>query len=202
VPKAGVRGADTRRGGDVRKAFLAVAAIAVGAILGTTGTALANGRDHFGPFPSGSPDSGTCGNFWATDTFDRVYKVDPTPSADGTYTVREEFKNGTFITNGGPSPGACETNTGGTVLPGVTGKMHGYFTIVVSGGTYDPDAVCPPGCFTAAFVAAFFGPTATFDIPTFSFQYSAADQGLCLRHWKNASADRGGNSGDIAHTCS
>src|SRR3989442_15379309 len=30
---------------------------------------------HYGPYPSGSPDSGTCGVDWATDTFDRHFTV-------------------------------------------------------------------------------------------------------------------------------
>lgn len=34
-----------------------------------------NGTKHFGPFPSTSPDSGTCGNDWAEDTFDRFFTV-------------------------------------------------------------------------------------------------------------------------------
>jgi hypothetical protein len=185
-----------------RKLLAASTAVVALLVLAAATSASAGRSDHYGPFASGSPDSGTCGNFWAEDTFDRFYKVDSTPNADGTYTVREEFRDGTFVTNPGPSPGACETNPGGIVAGGITGRMHGYFIIIVSGGTYNPNAVCPPGCPTAAFVAAFFGPTATFDIPTFSFQYSAEDQALCSRHWKNASADRGGNNGDIATTCS
>src|SRR5688572_10408948 len=28
---------------------------------------------HYGPFPSDSPDSGTCGNTWSNDTFDRHF---------------------------------------------------------------------------------------------------------------------------------
>lgn len=187
----------------MRKKLLAVSTVVVALLaFGVTTAALAGGSDHYGPYPSGSPDSGTCGNFWAEDTFDRYYTVDSSPNEDGTYTVREDFKDGAFVTNAGPSPGACQTNPGGVVPAGVTGRMHGYFIIVVSGGTYDPDAVCPPGCTTAEFVAAFFGPTATYDIPTFLFQYTASSRALCSHHWKNASEDRGGNKGDIASTCS
>src|SRR4051794_30095316 len=40
---------------------------------------------HYGSYPSGSPDSGTCGNDWATDTFDRDFTV--RSNHDGTYTV-------------------------------------------------------------------------------------------------------------------
>lgn len=176
----------------VRVMLMAVAALIVLGLL--PGIVSAAGRvRQYGPFPSSSPDSGTCGNDWATDTFDRHFKVDTQPNADGTYTITQEFKKGTFVTNAGASPGACETNPGGTVAAGVTGKMHGSFTIVVSGGTFNPAATCPTACTTAGFVAAVFGPTATYDVPTFSFHYSAGNNG----EWKNASADRGGNHGDI-----
>ena len=40
-----------------------------------------------------SPDSGTCGNDWAQDTFDRYFKVTPGPS--GTFRV-SSIENGTF----------------------------------------------------------------------------------------------------------
>lgn len=91
---------------------------------------------HYGPFHSTSPDSGTCGNFWANDTFDRFFRVTMTPNADGTFDVTEQFKDGSFVTDAGPSPGSCDTN------------------------------------------------------------YNARTNG----DWKNASADRGGNRGDITGT--
>jgi len=34
-------------------------------------------------------------------------------------------------------------------------------------------------------------------VTTFFFHYVAGDQSLIMNEWKNASADRGGNSGDI-----
>src|SRR5262247_2779348 len=126
----------------------------------------APGVRQYGPFHSTSPDSGTCGNDWATDTFDRFFKVDVTPNSDGTYNVVEEFKKGTFVTVAGASPGGCETNPGGVVAAGVTGKMQGSFNIVVSGGTFNPTAVCDASCgTTAGFIAKVFGTTANYDIP-------------------------------------
>ena len=148
---------------------------------------------QYGPFPSTSPDSGTCGNDWAEDSFDRHFKVNTSPNPDGTYTVVEEFKKGTFVTNAGPSPGACETNPGGTVAAGLTGKMDGSFTIIVSGGNFNPNGTCPAVCTTKGFIASVFGPTATYDIPTFLFHYNANNNG----DWKNASSNRGGDRGDI-----
>jgi len=72
----------------------------------------------------------------------------------------------------------------------------GSFDIVVSNGTYNPNATCTVATCgtTAGFIATVFGPTATSTIPTFAFHYSAGKDG----EWKNASADRGGNHGDIS----
>lgn len=153
---------------------------------------------HYGPIASTSPDSGTCGNFWAIDTFERHFNVDVRPNPDGTYSVREEFKNGTFTTTGdGPSPGSCDPGHTATPDPhGVTGPMHGSFDIIVSGGTYNASATCATGCTTTAgFVATVFGASALYDVPTYDFHYNAANCG----DWKNASPNRGGDHGDI--TC-
>jgi hypothetical protein len=38
------------------------------------------------------------------------------------------------------------------------------------------------------------------EVTTFFFHYTAGDQGLVEGEWKNASADRGGNNGDIRST--
>jgi hypothetical protein len=152
---------------------------------------------HYGPFSSTSPDSGTCGNDWAVDSFDRHFTVDTRANASGVYTVTEEFKNGTFVTYAGASPGSCQPGaSAATLAAGVTGTMHGDFIIVVTGGSYNANAVCSSSnCgTTASFVATVFGASATYDIPTFAFHYNAASCG----DWRNASDDRGGNSGDIA----
>ncbi|MEA2644869.1 MAG: hypothetical protein QOG08_1895, partial [Chloroflexota bacterium] len=82
----------------------------VASLLDPTGS---NATQHYGPYASGSGDSGTCGPDWATDTFDRHFTVHRPPT--GPITVVEQFKNGSFTTIEGPSPGACETNIGGTV---------------------------------------------------------------------------------------
>jgi hypothetical protein len=159
---------------------------------------------RYGPFASGSPDSGTCGNDWALDRFDRTFTASTTPNANGTYSVREDFTSGSFVTTAGPSPQACDPNrpTGGTVGPGITGHMAGFFTIVVSKGTYKPNAFCTAvNCgTTAGFVKTVYGPGATYDIPTFAFGYVTR----CNGWWINASANFGGNRGDISgivHPC-
>lgn len=159
---------------------------------------------RYGPFASGSPDSGTCGNDWAVDTFDRTFTANTTPSANGTYNVREDFTSGFFVTLVGPSPQACDPDrpTHGTVGAGIAGRMAGFFSIVVSNGTYNPAAQCTVGnCgTTAGFVKTVYGPAATYDIPTFAFGYATR----CNGWWINASANLGGNRGDISgvlHAC-
>lgn len=162
---------------------------------------------HYGPYASGSPDSGTCGNDWANDTFDRDFAV--RTANDGTITVVEQFKNGSFTTNAGTSPGACDTTDGtppGTLNGGETGSMHGYFvisnvTMQMSNSPYC-DAVngTNADCTTATFMNTHFIPCYPFvcTVTTFFDHYSAGDQGLAVHEWKNASCDRGGNHGDIA----
>jgi hypothetical protein len=162
---------------------------------------------HYGPYASGSPDSGTCGNDWANDTFNRDFTV--RSNGDGTYTVVEQFKDGSFVTDFGPSPAACDpsyTNHGTMIRAGVTGSMHGYFIVtnVMTQTSNSPycDAVnmTNANCTTTTFINTHFAPCypTTCTVTTFFDHYSAGDQSLLYHEWKNASADRGGNSGDIA----
>jgi hypothetical protein len=176
-----------------RLVLLAAVLAAVGIVVGVAAAGNGPAVKVWAPIASNSPDSSTCGNDWANDTFDRVYKVRTSPNADGTYSFTEEFKQGTFTTIVGPSPGGCDTNPGGQITSVFSGKMEGSFDVVVTGGTYNPNATCAAPCYTAAFVAAVYGPGATYSVPTFNFHYSAGKHG----EWKNASADRGGNHGDI-----
>jgi hypothetical protein len=165
-----------------------------------------NGTQHYGPYASGSTDSGTCGNDWANDTFDRHFTVKP--NKDVTFDVVEQFKNGSSVTLAGPSPGGCDTNPGGTIVAGKTGSMHGYFIIDLPTGTTqmsnspycDAVAMTNDNCDTFTFISTHFSSGGVYTIPTFFFHYAAGDQGLLYHEWKNASADRGGNNGDIANT--
>ena len=155
-------------------------------------TASANGTQHYGPFMSTSPDSGSCGNDWATDTFERHFTV----SNDGTR-VTEEFKNGTFVTMPGSSPGSCENgNTPHANVAGGMGKLEGSFDIVVSGGQFNPNAVCTTATCgtTAGFIATVFG-TTSYNVTTYNLHYSHGNG--TSGEWKNASLDRGGDHGDI-----
>jgi hypothetical protein len=166
--------------------------------------ATGNGTQHYGPYTATSPDSGTCGNDWAQDSFDRDFTV--RANGDGTYTVVEQFKNGSFVTTMGPSPGGCETNVGGMIVSGKTGSMHGYFIIsnVDSQTSSSPycDAVNNNNtdCTTTKFIDTHFVPCylATCNVGTYFFHYAAGDQNLLQHEWKNASPDRGGDGGDIA----
>ena len=178
----------------------------VGSLLDPTGAT----TQHYGPFQSGSPDSGTCNNDWATDTFNRVFTVHANP--DGSSTVVEQFKDGSFTTNLGPSPGACEngSNHRTSVNSGVIGSMHAYFVLPVpvhqTSMSQNGDAANPNGadCTTATFSNTHFAgctyPAAPCSVTTFFDHYSAGDQSLLFHEWKNASPDRGGNDGDIANT--
>ena len=165
---------------------------------------------HYGPYMSTSPDSGTCGNDWATDTFDRHFTVRLTNT--GTYLVYEQFKNGSFVSTGTPpgSPGGCDTDLGGMLRSGVSGGLHGYFLIPLppaevqtSNSPYcDAAAMTNANCTTTTFINTHFTPCYPFTcvVTTFFFHYAAGDQSLSLHDWKNASCDRGGNQGDIAST--
>jgi hypothetical protein len=144
---------------------------------------------------SGSTDSGTCGNNWANDTFNREFDV----SQDrGTFVLTEFFKDGHFVTVAGFSPGGCETGSdhGQLVSADVRGSFHGFISGTVTGGTYNPNATCPDPCNGDTFVAAFFGPEATWNVTNdWSFTYEAQGGGLVFRRWTNAGS---GNVGDIA----
>src|SRR5439155_13806468 len=77
------------------------------------------GTMHFGPYPSTTGDSGTCGPDWATDTVNRFFMIKQvTPT---TFSVVQKFKGGTFLTPVSPpfgpdpmrnSPGACDSSDG------------------------------------------------------------------------------------------
>jgi hypothetical protein len=160
----------------------------------------------FGPFPSASTDSGTCGlTDWAQDTFNRSFTV--TQNSDGTFAVREDFTKGKFTTIAGASPGACEgssTPHGTLVAAGKKGNFHGYLAGTTT-GIFNKHGCDSGGCdSTAGFIAHVFGPGAAYTCTTgvgacsFFFTYQANGQGLKFHHWINASTDLGGNRGDIA----
>jgi hypothetical protein len=77
-------------------------------------------------------DIGTCNNVWAQDSFNKFYTL--TANLDGTYNLQVNYKDGTFVTNEGISPGACESgsNNGNMVAAGVTGRTHQEYNATVT----------------------------------------------------------------------
>lgn len=183
-------------------------------VLATPASALAagngNGTDHFGPFASSSPDNGTCG-IWAQDTFNRYWMVHD--NGDGTFSVREEFKDGSFVTTGPLSPGCGETTNhhGHYLSAGIEGHFTGFLAGTVSSTTYNPNGCDAAGAdctTTAGFIAAVFGPGASFTCfigyarCQFNFEYDSPDQSLQYHHWQDKSDNHGGEQfiGDIANS--
>ena len=172
---------------------------------GPTGTQ-PNATQHYGPFTSTSGDSGTCGPDWALDTFDRHFTV--RASGLNTFTVVEQFKDGSFVTDAGASPGACDTDLGGKIVAGKMGSMHGYFIVSDVGPQSSMSPFCDAvnsnnvDCTTMKFINTHFTKCypVTCTVTTFFDHYAAGDQSLAVHEWKNASCDRGGNDGDIAST--
>lgn len=158
-------------------------------------------------------DHGCAFRVWATDHVKRTFTV--RQNGDSSYTVTRHDK-GTFTTTGplspsaDPCPGVIRKGKHGTaLLPGVVGKMHGYVTGTVTGGTFNPNGTCAAECGNAAFIAGFFTTGSQFTCNNgyagckFNFEYTAQrhhQQHLRYHHW----VDRGLNGvdetfiGDIA----
>jgi hypothetical protein len=163
---------------------------------------------HLGPFPTANdPDGGTC-SAWALDNFDRFLTVHD--NGDGTFRVREDFKNGTFVTTGPASPGGCEEGShhGRFVAAGINGTFEGYLEGTVTGGTFNATGCATANCTTTSgLIAATFGPRAAFTCLSgapatcsFAFEYAAGDQGLIFHHWEDRNDQTGTEEfkGDIA----
>ncbi len=138
------------------------------------------------------PDSGDCGNAWATDTYNRTFVV--SPQADGSFTVFETVK-GTFVTLPGvdePNPASCgsDSQTGD-----VSGDFYGSesWSVPAPGAgesaDFNPNADCPD-CSAqttgstssndqgnAAFQAAFFPGSAYNGVTNYDFVYTTLGNG-------------------------
>jgi hypothetical protein len=141
-------------------------------------------------------DNGCSSQPWANDTIMRTLKVHR--RGDGSYRIREEDK-GTFQTNAGgavASPGNCTQNHGRhghTVRAGVVGTLKGYIKGTVTGGTFNPAGTCADPCTQSAFIAGYFGSSATFSCLSnsrdckFKWVYHAKrNQNLLFRHWEDS----------------
>lgn len=190
----------------MKRWFVVALVAAAMALLPTTAAANEAHGDgqgnHFGPYSSTSPDSGTCGNDWANDTFKREFFAHQT-AAPGTWRVTEAYIDGHFVTVAGPSPGACETTSphGHLIALGQKGNFGGFLSGTVTGATtYTPNGcnVAPDCSTTTLIIKAVFGPDAVYTVTSFFFLYIDARDHLSNRLWVNASDDLGGNRGDIA----
>jgi hypothetical protein len=166
-------------------------------------SAFAPGAQHFGPFASTSPDGSSCGPAWANDTFDRSFTVQAVGS--GVFKIHEDFKNGSFVTIAGQSPGACSNaqHHGQFIAAGVNGSFQGIEEITASGGTFNPNGCATPmACnTTAGFLSAVF-PGAAISVDQYNFEYSSSDNTLSFRHWQDKfDKQTGGDKfeGDIAN---
>jgi hypothetical protein len=149
-----------------------------------------NGTDRIGPLAGSSTDNGSCGAPWANDTYNLFFTIHD--NGDGTFEVRTEYKDGSFVTIGGVSPGACETsnNHGTVVASGIEGKFGGWVDETVTSATYDPTACdVPAACTTrtAAIAALFPGGTESFN--GFNFEYNSPDKSLKYHHWQDKSSN-------------
>lgn len=195
-----------------KRGFGVMMAIAVLSLLPAAALATSsNGNtQHFGPFPLETTDGGSCGGYWADLTIERQYTV--RDNGDGTFTVMAR-SDGSFVTVGGDSPGACEgsgSRHGSTVQAGVAGTMQGNWAFIVASSEYNPaacdaaDADCAGGY--GAFVTTVFGPGATpcnaTGVCKWSFEYASGAKGLQFHAWKDASTPDGQTeifTGDIAN---
>jgi len=149
-----------------------------------------------------TPDHGCDFRVWANDKVRRTFTVKR--NENGSYTVRRTDK-GVFTTVAGqspsadPCPGVIRKGKHGQLLTaGITGKLHGYITGKVTGGTFNPNGTCAAPCGNAAFLAGFFTAGSQFTCVNgyagcrFSFEYTAQKskkQGLRYHHWVDRGTD-------------
>jgi hypothetical protein len=149
------------------------------------------------------PDSGTCGNNWASDTYNDTYVV--APMVDGSYTVTKIIK-GSFVTVAGDSPANCTEQ----ISAGKTGSFIGSesFSVAAPGAGQSADfnpfancAACSPNTTSTssnsaqdqAFVAAFFPGSSAPGAANFDFVYQTPSNGS----WVDSNTPTN-NTGNIA----
>ncbi len=143
-------------------------------------------------------DSGTLGNVWAFDNYNKTVQV--WPQTDGSFCAVVKYM-GQFVTNAGDSPQAATTD--GTVGAGVQGTFEGGYIGTFSGvlnnglqtngdlGLYDYScdlAYNCPGIFN--WLNEYFPGNTNFAQSFWGWNYQAGSNGS----WANVST---GNSGDI-----
>jgi hypothetical protein len=195
--------------------LLAVASLAFAGVASSTPGSGHNGTPTWRKtFTVTTTDHGCASRPWATDQLRRTFSV--RQNQDGSYTVTRH-DTGTFTTTGpaGPSADPCpgvirKGRHGTTLMPGVKGKMHGFITGTVTGGTFNPNGTCAADCGNVAFIAGFFTAGSQFTCNNgyagcrFDFEYAVPRhhhfQHLKYHHWSDRGLD-GVNEifvGDIA----
>ena len=119
--------------------------------------------------------------------------------------VGVDYKNGSFTTFPGASPGACTLSLhhGSFVLGGITGSFTGWVSGTVTAATYNPHGCdVPATCTTRTTMIQALFPGGSYDITSFNFEYQSSDGSLYYRHWQDKSAKDGGEKfeGDIANS--
>lgn len=166
---------------------------------GPTGPAGASAPFIYNYVNNHAPDSGYCGNDWATDSFDSEYEI--SPLADGSYLV-VKYLNGTFTTIAGahePNDPTCSISQTG----GVNGTFQGVETWTIpspgpgQAASFDPTAspdlseASSGEAQNTAFTSAFF-PDSTYSGETnFDFVYHTASNGSWVD--SNTPANNTGN---------
>ena len=157
------------------------------------------------------PDSGACGNPWATDSYSRTFVV--APQADGSFTVFETV-SGTFVTLAGvsePNPASCASSS---QTGGVNGNFYGSesWTVPVpaagESADFNPTATCPD-CSAqttgstssndqgnAAFQAAFFPGSAYNGVTNYDFVYTTPANGSWIDSNTPLNNDQANGSAD------
>jgi hypothetical protein len=144
---------------------------------------------------SGALDSSHCGGDWANDDYTRTLQF--IPQDDGRIQVVRTY-DGTFTTIAGSSQPNPPTCPGPLQTGGLTGTFKGFDVLLVTGGVFTPNAICPDPCTTAAILATFFpaggGAQGTGGVTNgWEYQYDAGGGDI----WVNRSTPRGGDFGNI-----
>ena len=150
-------------------------------------------------------DIGTCNNTWAVDSFNKTYTI--TNVSGNTYDIQVDYTDGTFVTNAGYSPGACEVTggngpgNGNTVGAGITGTMTQLWDGTGT-GTLSGNSCTPETCVNTASIISTLFSTWTWTSPdrwtTMTGTYEAGTHGTWHDTWANWPYN---DTGDIATLC-
>jgi hypothetical protein len=162
-----------------------------------------NGTDKYS-FAGASADGGSCGNSWANDTYTLDFSIKQ--AAAGVYSVNVMYKNGSFVTIAGASPGACSTvnHHGSLVNGGINGKFQGWVSLTMTSATYNASGcVSNPSCTTRTGVLNALFPGGSSSNWNWNFEYSSSDKTLAYHSWQDKADQQTGNDkfeGDIANS--